>query len=302
MTSEYVRLTVQTPVGEQAFQVPIDTSVRDALDLTELRVRAACGGTGGCGACGVTLIDGAVTEPTIAEFVKVPENERAQGLRLACQMRLLGDTRVRIDDPAPPSQWHSISHEELFPSPGALPELPRHVYGVAVDLGTTHIRLALWNRKTGERIATRRGPNPQGAFGADVLNRLAAARGNPARAEELEKLARNAIVQAVRDIFKRDIGVVKPMLRQIGEVIVVGNTAMLVLLSGRGAEDLLDPNHWTGRVDCQPADQAAFQAQWFMPNAANSSDRPGGRVRWLRPFGRSTIDAPDGGPTRFATA
>ena len=267
MDASLVCLTVLTPAGEQVFQVPVGTSVRDALDLTELRVRAACGGTGGCGACVLTLIGGAVTPPTTAEYMKLPAAERAQGVRLACQLRLQGDARVRIDDPAPPSHWSSIPTEGLIPSPGALPQLDKHVYGVAVDLGTTHIRLALWNRKTGQRIATRRGPNPQGVFGADVLNRLAAARGNPERAAELAKLARTAIVQALRDILKRDVGEVTPMLKEIGELVVVGNTAMLALLSGCGGEQLLDPDHWAGRVDCQATDPVAFQAQWFMPNA-----------------------------------
>ncbi len=267
MDAPHVSLRVETPAGEQLFQVPVGISVRDALDLTELRVRAACGGSGGCGACAVTYVSGPVSAPTVAEFMKLLPAERAQGARLACQMRLQGDTLVRIDDPAPPSQWCSIPPDELIPSPGALPDLPRHVFGVAVDLGTTHIRLALWNRKTGQRIATRHGPNPQGGFGADVLNRLSAAHGNPERAAELAKLARTAIVQAVRDILKRDVGEVTPMLKEIGEVIIVGNTAMLALLSGQGGDTLLDPDHWAGRIDCQPADQAAFQSLWFMPNA-----------------------------------
>ncbi len=268
MEAAQVSLRVRTSAGEQVFVVPCGTSVRDALDLTELRVRAACGGSGGCGACVVTYVAGQVSAPTVAEFMKLLPVERAQGARLACQMRLQGDAAVCIDDPAPPSQWRSIPPEELIASPGALPGLTQHIYGVAVDLGTTHIRLALWNRKTGQRIATRRGPNPQGVFGADVLNRLSAAHGNPVRAEELAKLARTAIVQAVRDILKRDVGEVTPMLKEIGEVIIVGNTAMLALLSGRGADTLLDPDHWVGRIDCQPADRAAFQAQWFMPHAA----------------------------------
>jgi uncharacterized 2Fe-2S/4Fe-4S cluster protein (DUF4445 family) len=42
---------------------------------------------------------------------------------------------------------------------------------------------------------------------------------------------------------------------------------MLALLSGQGGNTLLDPDHWAGRVDCQPSDPVAFQAQWFMPNA-----------------------------------
>ncbi|GAB1393504.1 hypothetical protein MASR1M60_16670 [Rhodocyclaceae bacterium] len=268
MAADLVSLRVDTPGGTHTFRVPLGTSVRDALDLTELRVRAACGGTGGCGACGVTLIGGIVTPLTAAEYLKLPAAERAQGVRLACQMRLQGDTLVRIDDPAPPSQWRSIPAADLMAVPGAWPDLAQHVYGVAVDLGTTHIRLALWNRQTGQRIATRRGPNPQGGFGADVLNRLAAARQSPERAEELAKLARTAIVQAVRDMLKRDVGEVTPMLKEIGAVMIVGNTAMLALLSGQGGAALLDPEHWAGRVHCQPADAAAFQAQWFMPNAA----------------------------------
>jgi uncharacterized 2Fe-2S/4Fe-4S cluster protein (DUF4445 family) len=263
----HVTLRVITPQSDHSFRVPAGTSVRDALDTTELRVRAACGGTGGCGACLVTWVSGEVSTPTVAEFTKLLPAERAAGARLACQLRLKGDTEVRIDDPAPPSQWKSIPPEYLTAMPAPQTGLQSHIYGVAVDLGTTHIRLALWDRKHGKRIATRRGPNPQGSFGADVLNRLSAALAQPARADELAKLARTAIVQAVRDMLKRDVGEVTPMLAEIGEVFIVGNTAMLALLTGRGTVALLDPDHWGKRIDCQPIDREVFQAQWFMPHA-----------------------------------
>lgn len=247
--------------------VPEGQSVRDALDATELRVRAACGGTGSCGACLVCLLGGDVNPPTLAEHQKLTADERARGMRLACQLRLRGDAEVRLDDPAPPSLWRSLPVEDLWPAPAGRPELDRHIYGVAVDLGTTHIRVAFWDRKHGHRLATRRGPNPQGAFGADVLNRLDAALASPERAAELAKLARTAIVQAVRDILKRDVGQVGPMLAEIGRVVVVGNTAMLSLLTGTGAEALLEPENWERAVDYRPRDPAAWQAQWFMPNA-----------------------------------
>ncbi len=116
-------LNVVTPTGTYRLGVPVGVSVREALDTTALRVRAA-------------------------------------GRRMACQLRLLGD--------------------------------------------------------------------------ADVLNRLAAAAQRPERAVEIATLARVVIVDAVRDILKRDVGEVTPMLAEIGAVHIVGNTAMLVLLSGEG--------------------------------------------------------------------
>lgn len=253
----------------EKYHIPVTDgqSVRDALDMTDLRVRAACGGTGSCGACIVRLIGGDVTPPTTAEYMKLAAEDRETGARLACQLRLRGDAEIVLDQPAPPSQWKSIPPENLIPAAGSLPGLNRHPYGVAVDLGTTHIRVALWDRRLGKRIATRYGPNPQSAYGADVLNRIEAARARPARAAELARLARTAIVQAVRDILARDVGEVTPMLAEIGQMLIVGNTAMLALLTGRGSAALVDPAQWESRIDCRPADAAAWHAEWYLPNA-----------------------------------
>lgn len=260
-------LTVHFSGGATRLEVSPGLSVRDALDATGLRVRAACGGTGSCGACAVKLLSGEVNPPTVAEFMKLPAEERAEGWRLACQLRLRGDAGIHLKDPAPPSPWRSIPAEALAPPPGCLPDLTRSVFGLAVDLGTTHIRIALWDRKKGRRIATRRGPNPQGIHGADILNRLASAHGRPERAEELARLARSAILQALRDLLARDVGEVKPMLAEIGRVLIVGNSAMLALLTGQGGEALFDPESWQRPIDILPADPLAWKASWSMPNA-----------------------------------
>ncbi len=262
-----VTLTVRTEGVTSHLRVPAGTSVRDALDTTELRVRAACGGTGSCGACVVRWLHGEVNPLALAEYQKLDVEERAQGLRLACQLRLGGDTEILLNNPAPPSQWKSIPAEDLVAPSGKLPNLEQHIYGLAVDLGTTHIRVALWDRKRGKRIAARRGPNPQVSYGVDVLNRLNAVQTHPERAAELARLARTAIIQAVRDILNRDVGEVTPMLAEIGQVIVVGNTAMLALLTEQGGDALIAPENWQQAVDCQPHDHAAWQAQWYMPNA-----------------------------------
>lgn len=267
MSGTLATLVIRTTGSTHRLSVAPGISVRDALDTTDLRVRAACGGTGSCGACVVALLGGAANPHTLAEYQKLTPEDRAQGLRLACQLRIEGDAEIRLDHPAAPSDWKSIAPENLASAPGRLPELEKHIYGVAVDLGTTHIRVALWDRKRGRRIATRRGPNPQGVFGADVLNRLDAASARPERSHELAKLARSAIVQAVRDMLARDVGEVSPMMAEIGQVFVVGNTAMLALLTERGGEALMAPANWQSPIDCRPLDDDAWRAQWYMPNA-----------------------------------
>jgi len=253
--------------SEHRLEFETGLSVREVLDGTPYRVRAACGGTGACGACQVRWLAGEANPPGLAEYQKLTPEERAAGERLACQLRPRGDVRILLDHPAPPSRWRSIDPADLRPAPGTRPELSQHVYGVAVDLGTIHIRVALWDRKRGRRIASRRGPNPQMSFGADVLNRLEAARDRPGRAEELARLARTAIIQAVRDILKRDVGEVTPMLAEIGQVVVVGNTAMLALLGGRGIAELLAPEHWQSRIEVRPREPEPWHRDWFMPNA-----------------------------------
>jgi uncharacterized 2Fe-2S/4Fe-4S cluster protein (DUF4445 family) len=260
-------LLIHASAGDRHLHMAEGQSVRDALDATDLRVRAACGGTGTCGACLVRLVGGEVNSYTMAEYTKLTPEERETGLRLACQLRPRGDAEIVLDHPAPPSLWKSIPPENLSTLDAARPELEQHVYGVAVDLGTTHIRVSLLDRKRGRRIATRYGPNPQYMFGADVLNRLAATHGRPERAHEMAKLARTAIIQAVRDILVRDVGEVTPMMAQIGRVLIVGNTAMLALLSGQGGDELVNPDNWQSAIDCRAADAAAWQAEWYMPNA-----------------------------------
>lgn len=257
-----------THADERRLCLTAGQSVREALDGTDLRVRAACGGVGACGACVVRWLEGDVNPPTPAEYQTLSTAQRAQGWRLACQLRPRGATTIRLDHPARPSHWHSIPVENLVPWSAAITGLEQHRYGVAVDLGTSHIRVALWDRRHGRRIAARCGPNPQQAYGADVLNRLSAAVADPARAGEMARLARDAIMQALRDMLVRDVGEVHAASAEIGQVLVVGNTAMLALLTGHGAETLLDPANWQRSVDCQPRDVLAWQAQWPLPHAA----------------------------------
>lgn len=249
-----------------------DASVRQALDATELRVRAACGGLGSCGACLIQVVSGDFNPPTLAERQKILPDDLAVGMRLACQLRPRSAGELYLQHPAPHSEWKSLDAAPLRAAGNAA--ITGHVYGVAVDLGTTHIRLSLWNRQTGRHIGSRYSINPQIARGADVLTRLEADNRDGPDRLALTQLARRAIVDGIRDILSRDVGEVMPILNEIGNVLIVGNTAMLSLICGAGGDRLFQPENWQRALDCRPKDVAAWRSAWRMPNAEFTIAQP----------------------------
>jgi len=260
-------LTLRTPQQSLTLKVPNDLSVRLALDVAGIRVRAACGGIGTCGACSIQTISGEFSPLTLAEWQKIPQQEREQNSRLACQLYLQSDAEVFLADPAPKSNWKSLDLSD-WPDYHYPPQnKDKNIYALAVDLGTTHIRLSLWDRHQQKRIASRHGNNPQAALGEDVLTRLDVQQQRSQELESLMQIIRAAIIEGARDILQRDVGEIKSILAKVGLVRIVGNTAMLALLSGKDGAQLYDPNNWEKPIDCTADDMAEWQSQWQMPNA-----------------------------------
>lgn len=242
-------------------------NVRDALDCTELRVRAACGGMGSCGACLIKILEGDFNSPTMAERQKLLPEDLADGLRLACQLHARSHGSLLLEHPAPRSHWKSIDLTDFKQSFTGDTAIEQYPYGVAVDLGTTHIRLSLWNRQSGRHIANRLGINPQVAYGADILTRLDANRLNNQDNQKLREEARKAIIDGIRDILSRDMGEITPILKQIGKVLIVGNTVMLSLVCGEDSNALYELENWHKFLACQPRDPDSWRLSWRMPNA-----------------------------------
>lgn len=254
-------------IGGETHRIPFELgpSVRDILDATDFRVRSGCRGIGACGLCRVRVTEGQAGEPSQNERIHLLPAQLTQGVRLACQVKPQHDLRIEILNPAPPSNWKSApdaallhgAHEQAM---GAkqLPPGVRHPCGVAVDLGTTHLCLSLFDLAKGRWLADRWGRNPQHSFGADVVTRLAAADESQEAAQEMSRLVVAAIGEALLDIASRE-GL---DLRRIVCVTLVGNTAMLALLSGRNSGLLLRPEYWTRPVDCLPTDVSEWVAEW----------------------------------------
>ena len=258
-------LTLKTEEGERPYEFTVGHSVRYLLDATDVQVRSGCRGTGGCGLCLVRVHAGEAGEPKLAEHLNLDEDQLAQGVRLACQIVPMDDMTVEVLARAPLSAWRFLEHENGL-RPMRLERFPGHTlqppvsvpYGVAIDLGTTHISVSVYHLSSGNWLAGRRGQNTQAAYGADVITRLAAAVESPAQADAMRKTVLDAIGDALWDISTRE-GII---LDQVVRLTLVGNTAMLSLLSGRNFHLLLQPSQWMSAIDCQPTDTAAWARSW----------------------------------------
>jgi len=264
-------LTILLPDGEERLTFTPGLSLKEMLEQTGFRVKARCNGNGSCGLCRVRIDSGRVNEPTGNERVYLDADSLDQGVRLACQVHPEEDIGIRIVNPESVSQWKDLlpdeSSQPLNALAGTAREMPvetQGALGLAVDLGTTHLKFSLCDLEGNRRLAVRSCRNPQLSLGGDVLTRLTAAAGSPELAKTLQRLIVGAIGEAAREITA-EAGAGP---RQIARVTLVGNTAMLSLLTGINFSLLMRPSHWTEEIDCIPDSTAAFAAAWNLHPSA----------------------------------
>jgi len=128
MTDVVAELTVDfEPLGRRA-RVPPETTLLEAARQAGVGLNAICGGAGTCGADRVRIMEGEVTPPTEAE------NEAlAEGLRLACQTRVLSDVRVDV----PPASMTAPQRAQVEGRERAVEFDPAvRAYEVAIDRTT----------------------------------------------------------------------------------------------------------------------------------------------------------------------
>lgn len=254
-------LTIHANANTLSITFTIGQCLRSILDSTVMRVRSGCRGTGACGLCRIRLQQGSGNAPTDNEQIQLSPEQLAMGTRLACQFLPTEDVVVELLNPAPPSNWKSLGLEILRPASQqnpsrTFPVSTAYPLGIAIDLGTTTLSLALYDLFTGKRLAERHGINPQAVFGTDIMTRLVAAAESTDIARRMSRTIFDALAEALHDISGRE-GV---DLGQIIYLAVVGNTAMLILLTGKNHELLLRPEMWEKTISCkftQPANWAA---------------------------------------------
>ena len=218
-------ITVHTNDTAYTLSAPPQSCTLHAL-LREAGVSlpAPCGGMGRCGNCRVRAA-GDLSAPDAEERAKLGDAAIADGIRLACRARVIGET-VEI--------WLDMPSQLAAPQQGSVrldPVRPlgtRH--GLAIDLGTTTIAAALYDLASGELLAEQTVRNPQASFGADVISRLMAAGSN---ASVLADTAKAAIRQLAEEFCKT-----AELSSLPDAAVLTANTAMLCLLFGYPVQTL----------------------------------------------------------------
>ncbi len=193
-----------------------------AASLADHGVEFPCGGAGLCGGCGVRVLAGSlpVTEADREAFTT---DQLEQGWRLACQARAESSLVLEC------GQWHMDVLTDRTALTGAerLSAAKKRGLGIAIDLGTTTIAAQMMDMASGDVLAVETELNPQSALGADVMSRIRAA----LHGADLTTMIREALGKMVARLAgaRGD---------EIAEVILVGNTVMHHLFSGRSVEPL----------------------------------------------------------------
>lgn len=108
---------------------------------------------------------------------------------------------------------------------------------IAVDLGTTTIAASLLDTESGKRLSSQSIINPQRAFGADVVSRLAAACSSPEKLDQMAALVNASLNRLARDLLM-EANASPDALRRVA---IAGNPAMEHLLFSLPVESLAFP-------------------------------------------------------------
>ncbi|MCL2809511.1 MAG: ASKHA domain-containing protein [Treponema sp.] len=109
---------------------------------------------------------------------------------------------------------------------------PRDGYGIAIDIGTTTVVLALLDLSNGKVITRHNFINPQRKFGPDVISRIKAA--NDGFLDKLRGLITESLLKGFSELLEFQ----KIQSNQIIDICIAGNTTMIYLLLGFPCESL----------------------------------------------------------------
>ena len=212
MSREEVRVRLEPLAVE--LTVPRGDPLADSLAGHEIEF--PCGGTGGCGGCGVRVLSGSLPI-TLADREAFSAEQLGRGWRLACQARV-GEPLVLEC-----GQWHM----DVLADAASICAGGKQGLGIAIDVGTTTIAAQMIDLSSGDVQAVETGLNPQARFGSDVMSRIKAA----LFGEDLTAPIRTDLRRTIEHLAERRAS-------EIAEVVLVGNTVMHHLFSGRDVEPL----------------------------------------------------------------
>ncbi len=221
-----VTLRVEHPKGTDAYPVKRGITLLQALQTHGYRVPSPCGGRGTCRKCAVTIRVDDGRESVLACLHVINDHTHVEGVAPTIIEPI--DTAFPIHDMAALHRMTSegLTHIVFEDNPMAKAGVGAYPFVLAIDLGTTTIRLHAWDLD-GTPLGGIRTLNPQSSMGADVVSRIEHA----SRGGGLETL-RACVVDALnaqlatlaREIGRSPADVVFTMLS--------GNTVMQHIVHG----------------------------------------------------------------------
>lgn len=192
--------------GNKRYDVPAGTLLIDALADMGVFVPSPCGGKGICGKCVVRIA------PERSDVPAIPAD--AWRAALACRTTVVREMTVFVDE-ARVYRHHAPKID------------PRADLGVAVDIGTTTVKLSFVDLLTGNATEIDSFLNPQRRYGDDVISRIASASDDTVRLR-----MRDALRQAISTSIARAATLSGIDPAAVKTIAYSGNTAMLYLLAG----------------------------------------------------------------------
>lgn len=247
-------LTIK-PLGE-VFETRPGESIRETLQRNGVSIESPCDGQGICGRCGVWIESPDNVPETPHE--NISQEQSRQGLRLSCQVIPEQDMTIllpfdfsrdakrmrqsqRIVEGERLSWSRVVSAVKIMEDDqgkwifydGLEQKQPLQVWsktytpkGIAIDLGTTTLVVALLSLKTGEELATASSLNPQIRYGHDVMTRIQ--HGSTTKGlKELSEVVR----QSLNDLINQVCTDSSSDEYEIVDLTIGGNTTMLQLLA-----------------------------------------------------------------------
>ena len=230
--------------GDQILELVADQSIFDYADALNVRVPTSCGRTGECHECIVEVKRGAeaLNDPTESEQFLLNEN-----YRLACQAVVKdpdADIEFAVLRRQPRIMTRTVSRnvtldpltirvgDDVVFDGEVIDRYRGHIYGLAIDVGTTTVVLNLVDLESGEILHTGSFENPQRFGGSDTMRRISYDSGE--YQGELGQVIMSSINFEIGDMVRR-LRIRRP---HIYEAVIVGNSTMRELFFGLDVQSI----------------------------------------------------------------
>jgi uncharacterized 2Fe-2S/4Fe-4S cluster protein (DUF4445 family) len=245
--------------SQQEAEVPLGSTILEAVRKAGLAIDSPCNQTGVCGKCRVLLSPQSLINITSPKQSILPPELQANGWTLACHTTIHGDIEiVEIPDAKKDSgtvlqhgHRSNLAHAPLlfkqfieksnstliFAGQECLGkearDTSRKLFGVAVDIGTTTLVTSLIDLLSGEELASVSEHNPQSRYAQDVLSRISFAK----TGEGLQTM-QHTLMDMLNTMLTRLADQAGIEVKSIYELVFSGNTCMLHLATGNDPKSL----------------------------------------------------------------